>query len=98
MQVNNPYRWDHGLAAFEWPHITGAHHSCAADATNRYVICWGKNTYGQLGSGGDDTLLPEMVQPPRSFRMLVAGENHHAACSNPTGSWPAGAATPGPGG
>lgn len=77
VQVNNPYRWDHGLAAFEWPHIaTGAHHSCAADATNRYVICWGKNTYGQLGSGGDDTLLPEMVQPPRSFRMLVAGENH----------------------
>lgn len=42
--------------------VTGREHSCALlmDGT---VRCWGRNTYGQLGTGGSVTSVPTPVSP-----------------------------------
>lgn len=60
---------------------TGGKHSCAA--VNEKVVCWGDNTYGQLGQGDHSPLaVPQSVPSLSEFKAvssISAGQDHTCA-------------------
>lgn len=43
----------------------GANHTCVLQGTNNVAICWGENTYGQLGTNSTiSSNVPMWVYPP----------------------------------
>jgi len=56
----------------------GFDHSCAVDAAGA-AWCWGRNAYGQLGTGStspDPTTTPQQVSGMHTFRSVYAGHFH----------------------
>lgn len=66
----------------------GREHTCAMDNMG-VVRCWGKNTYGQLGTGNRfDSVAPKAVNfasPNLRFSALVAGDDHTCVITAPDG-------------
>lgn len=57
----------------------GAEHSCALLSDGK-IMCWGSNTFGQLGDGtNSDSILPVAVKSQRTFINVAAGSNHTCA-------------------
>jgi alpha-tubulin suppressor-like RCC1 family protein len=58
----------------------GGEHACGVTASGE-AYCWGKASFGRLGSGTPvtDTLLPVRVQSGAAFRQISAGTNHTCA-------------------
>jgi alpha-tubulin suppressor-like RCC1 family protein len=81
----------------------GAAHACVNDGTSR-VLCWGDDTYGQVGGDGGTMLLPVYVQGLGDALQIAAGKTHTCAQVNgqvlcwgtfdATGSTPFDARTP----
>jgi alpha-tubulin suppressor-like RCC1 family protein len=55
----------------------GRAHTCAVD-TSGNVLCWGDNTFGQLGTGtsGGLQLTPVQVSGATGFTAVAAGDDH----------------------
>lgn len=56
----------------------GLFHSCAVDAAGA-AWCWGKNDYGQLGTGSTSpsyATTPQRVAGTQAFRAVYAGQYH----------------------
>lgn len=54
-------------------------HTCAVLATSR-VLCWGRNSVGQLGTGDTrDRLLPTAVDTTEGFQSVTGGADHTCA-------------------
>ena len=57
----------------------GADHACALTLEGR-AYCWGKGSYGQLGSGlRTDSDVPVEVRAPEKFKEVSAGGTHTCA-------------------
>jgi alpha-tubulin suppressor-like RCC1 family protein len=62
----------------------GEAHACA-QAMSREVLCWGDDTFGQLGGGDGGTMLDPVVVPGLSQMIsLAAGKTHTCAIVNGT--------------
>ena len=53
----------------------GDAYACAIDAAGA-AFCWGRNSYGQLGSSGGSTAIPRAVQGDLTFTSISAGARH----------------------
>ncbi len=67
---------EHSLRT-SWASVAvGANHSCAVDASDNTLWCWGLNIYGQLGSGNFSTasvILKEEVTLARDWVKVFSG-------------------------
>jgi len=71
----------------------GYDHTCAVvqpdpDRVANYVVCWGRNTFGQLGNGttGGTARTPVTVQGLVNVTSIAAGGDHTCAVREPAGS------------
>lgn len=77
----------------------GTNHACViardsqSDAKSAKAYCWGKNTYGQLGTRtNDDSLLPVAIDVKAAYSITIPGycngtSNPFTGCAFPTGTW-----------
>lgn len=56
----------------------GAGFACALEASGQ-AMCWGQNTYGQLGSAGGSSSTPRAVDGGIAFTSISAGARHACA-------------------
>jgi alpha-tubulin suppressor-like RCC1 family protein len=57
-------------------------HTCAI-LSDRKVLCWGDNQYGQLGDGtNNDSIMPEPVVQLQDVKQVAGGEYHTCAVLN----------------
>lgn len=63
------------------PITTGAHHACAiTPSPDGSIYCWGRNDFGQLGTGNtQNSSLPVKVQSISQAVAVAAGEYHTCA-------------------
>jgi len=59
----------------------GAAHSCAATERTGRLYCWGSNSHGHAGGGGDDRVLEpsRVAMPAMNTRHVGAGAHHTCA-------------------
>lgn len=72
-----------------WLHVSaGGAHTCAVSEMGA-VACWGSNSAGQLGLGGDVRRVsrPVLVRGGRSYVEVDAGEAHTCALDTAGGAW-----------
>jgi len=77
-----------GIAAVAVSAEFPAAYSCALTTTGG-VLCWGNNSYGQLGNGStSDSSVPVAVSGlPSGVVSIVAGANHTCALNSTGGVW-----------
>jgi hypothetical protein len=57
----------------------GGDHSCGIGGTTdkqRFLYCWGNNEYGQLGTVGPSTFLPNQVSTLKGWTAVGSGQSH----------------------
>lgn len=69
-----------GLDTNVWSLTVGSEHACAI--RNKDVMCWGKNTYGQLGTGDQDNSNYPLYGPLYGASKISAGERHTCGISD----------------
>jgi alpha-tubulin suppressor-like RCC1 family protein len=67
----------------------GDNHACAIRAPDASVVCWGDNTYGQIGNGGGmpSYASPQPVALPGPARWVTAGYEHACAVLDDGSLW-----------
>ncbi|MFH1173689.1 MAG: LamG-like jellyroll fold domain-containing protein, partial [archaeon] len=60
---------------------TGGVHTCGIRANDSYILCWGDNTYGQLGNGstGGNSHNPIPINDTSAYLMVSASNVHTCA-------------------
>ncbi len=68
--------------AYPWDGISvGENHACAVRAKDHRVLCWGYNSYGELGinSTGGNRGVPTLTSDASAYTMVSAGSVHTCA-------------------
>lgn len=78
-------------SAATWPMtarnvVVGGAGGCILDPTAQ-ALCWGSNTFGQLGTSGDYSPMPVAVTGGHVFHQVVAGELHECGLDTAGLAW-----------